>query len=421
MSNAFFLGLLGASSLFIGALLGVFWKPSRLISAAIMAFGSGTLLSALAFDITLPSYHGSGVWPVLTGFLAGGTLFNLLTRYVDRLGGFLRKPASRRRFLFQRRQAETSAILEEIAHVEVIQRIPPSEAQAVVPLLRPMHANPDDVLFREGDIGDWFGMIVKGEVDICKNGKAISKLGPGEVFGEMALLTGERRSAGVVARSPLELYRLNREHFDDLMTRSPHLARALSRVLAKRLQSTTDIRIRAERDLEAWRRMALDSVEIDLSPAEEQQMLQSLVKDAAPLAIWVGTLIDNVPEAIAIGMSAHLSINHSFLLAVFLANLPEALSSARGMKESGTSVRQILSLWGGQVILCGLCAVGGSILQMHSSPTVLSLAQGVSGGAILAMVASTMMPEAYELGGGSVSFSTILGFLTGFLLAVPEL
>ncbi|MEO0854280.1 MAG: protein kinase, partial [Cyanobacteria bacterium J06648_11] len=109
MPNAFFLGLLGASSLFIGALLGVYWKPSRIISAAIMAFGSGTLLSALAFDITLPSYHGGGAWPVLTGFLTGGTLFNLLTRYVDRLGGFLRKPASRRRFLFQRRQAETSA------------------------------------------------------------------------------------------------------------------------------------------------------------------------------------------------------------------------------------------------------------------------------------------------------------------------
>ncbi|WP_293017529.1 MULTISPECIES: hypothetical protein [unclassified Moorena] len=50
---AFFQGILGASSLALGALVGVFWQPNRTVSAAIMAFGSGTLICAIAFEITI--------------------------------------------------------------------------------------------------------------------------------------------------------------------------------------------------------------------------------------------------------------------------------------------------------------------------------------------------------------------------------
>ena len=88
---AFFQGVLGASSLAIGAIFGVFWQPSRKVSAAIMAFGSGTLLSAIAFEITIPVYKSSQFVPLLVGFLVGGGLFMGLTRYIDQHGGFLRK------------------------------------------------------------------------------------------------------------------------------------------------------------------------------------------------------------------------------------------------------------------------------------------------------------------------------------------
>jgi hypothetical protein len=79
--DALFQGLLGASSLLIGALVGIFWQPGRVFSAAIMAFGSGTLLSAIAFDIAEPVYETSGFWPVLTGFMLGGTLFTVVINY----------------------------------------------------------------------------------------------------------------------------------------------------------------------------------------------------------------------------------------------------------------------------------------------------------------------------------------------------
>ena len=53
-------GLLAASSLLAGAILGIGWQPARAFTAAIMAFGSGTLLSAIAFDITLPVFNDQG-------------------------------------------------------------------------------------------------------------------------------------------------------------------------------------------------------------------------------------------------------------------------------------------------------------------------------------------------------------------------
>ena len=123
--DALFQGLLGASSLLIGALVGIFWQPGRVFSAAIMAFGSGTLLSAIAFDIAEPVYETSGFWPVLTGFMLGGTLFTVVINYVDDRGGFIRHPSSSRRFLFHHRQEETSEILDRITHVEMLHTLSP--------------------------------------------------------------------------------------------------------------------------------------------------------------------------------------------------------------------------------------------------------------------------------------------------------
>lgn len=420
MLLAFWHGILGASSLLLGALLGVFWQPRRTLSAAIMAFGSGALLSALAFGITLSAYSEGGVWPLVLGFAIGCGLFATLTQIIDRLGGFLRKPASQRRFLFQTRQAQTSAILDDIIHVDVVKQIPPGEAQALVSLLRPLTVKAQETLFYEGDVGDWFGLIVRGEADVIKSNHPIALLKEGDVFGEMALLTGEPRSASIIARTDMDIYRLNREHFDDLMLRSPHLSAALSRVLARRLQSANNSQTNI--NYANWRRQAIDSVELDLSPAEEARMVASLSPGSAPVAIMVGTMLDNIPEALVIGMgSVGAGLSSSFLLAVFISNFPEALSSATGMRQNGTSIRRILSLWTGQVILCGFCAVGGSILQTYGNHLTIATTHAIAGGAILSMLSSTMMPEAYELGGATVSISTILGFLVGFLIAAPDL
>jgi zinc transporter ZupT len=96
------------------------------------------------------------------------------------------------------------------------------------------------------------------------------------------------------------------------------------------------------------------------------------------------------------------------------------MSSSLGMKQAGTSSKRILGLWGGAVLLSGLMALFGSIVVGFTAPWLVDVAQATAGGAILAMVASTMMPEAYEMGGGSVTLSTIAGFLISFWVASPS-
>jgi len=419
--DALFQGLLGASSLLIGAVLGICWKPGRVVTAAIMAFGSGTLLAAIAFDITQPVFEKAGFWPLLVGFVLGGTLFTLIINYIDDRGGFIRHPSSSRRFFYHHRQEETSEVLDEIAHVEMLHSLSPSEVQAIIPLLKPLSVEPGTTLCEEGAPGDAMFIILSGEADIYKGPQLMAQLGPGEMFGEMALLTGEERSASVIARTPMKLYELDKSDFDAMLTRSPHLASGLSRILARRLRETTQSTAKArERSEGQWRQQVLDSVEVDF-PLSEQQ-IQQLAKSSAPLAILVGTLMDNIPEALVIGFNTSSGqLSGSFLMAVFISNIPEALSSSVGMQQAGTSARRILTLWGGAVLLSGLTAMLGNYLGTFANDYVLGTAQALAGGAILAMLSSTMMPEAYELGGGTVTYSTIAGFLVGFWVVTLSL
>jgi zinc transporter ZupT len=216
----------------------------------------------------------------------------------------------------------------------------------------------------------------------------------------------------------MELYQLTQENFGQVLTHSPHLAWALSRTLARRLRLSVESQVAAERNLERWRKQLMEQVELDRLMREDPMTIQDLVKRSAPVAILMGTLLDNIPEATTIGINAgNNQIGWSFLLAVFISNFPEALSSAAGMRQAGTSKQQILGLWVGVVVLSGFVAIAGYALQSSISELFVAIAEAIAGGAILAMLASTMMPEAYELGGSSVSYSTIAGFLLGFAIA----
>jgi CRP-like cAMP-binding protein len=416
---AFLQGILGASSLALGAFVGIFWQTSQTISAAIMAFGSGTLISAIAFEITPNVYQktDNNFLPLLISFSLGGVLFTTLSQYIDQQGGFLRKPAASRRYLLEH-STETGNVLQRTAHIEVMQQLPNREKEILAALLAPIHAEPGDVLCREGEAGDYLYMIVEGEAEVCKGNKPLTRLAAGEIFGEMSLLTGEPRSATVVALTPMALYQLDQENFSQVLASSPHLAWALSRALSRRLRLATAHQAAAEEHLERWRQQLMDRVELDRLVREEPQTLKSLVNRSAPMAIAIGTLLDNIPESATIGINTGGGqIGWSFLLAVFISNFPEALSSAIGMKHAGTPKHQILALWIGVVGLSGFFAMAGYWLQAITSELAIAIAEGVAGGAILAMLASTMMPEAYELGGSSVSYSTIAGFLLGFFVA----
>lgn len=409
---AFLQGILGASSMALGASLAVAWQPSRKFSAAIMAFGSGTLIAAIAFEIAVKVYRETNFGILMVGFLFGGVLFTNLSKYIDEKGGFLRKPASSRRYIVEHNIYNSQELVEHLAHSEVMQALPEQEKHVLASLLTPHYVHPQEILCKEGDSGDYFYLIAEGEADVYKGNLWINRLGAGEIFGEMSLLTEEPRSATVIAATGMELYRLDRRNFSEILTRSPHLALALSRTLARRL------RLAVESQQLARTEFLHTPSSLEPLSSEDVKPLENLVKRSAPMAILVGTLLDNIPEATVIGMNVNLhQWGGAFLFAVFISNFPEALSSAFGMKQAGISNQRILTLWFGVVFLSGLMAIAGYCIRGGSSQMVVAIAEAIAGGGILAMLASTMMPEAYELGGSSVSYATIIGFLAGFLIS----
>jgi len=144
--------------------------------------------------------------------------------------------ASRRRITFPRVKLfsqDTKA--QALARSPLFQGLSKKELIALAKVTEDMEAPAGKVLCREGDLGHEFFVIVEGEVDIVKGGKRLRTEGPGEFFGEIALLENVRRTATVTARTPLRFFVLTRQSFSSLLHRQPRIERKILVELAKRV------------------------------------------------------------------------------------------------------------------------------------------------------------------------------------------
>lgn len=137
------------------------------------------------------------------------------------------------------------------------------------------------------------------------------------------------------------------------------------------------------------------------------------------LAIAAGALLDGVPESIVIGVSLLQGGNVSLVavIAIFISNLPEGLSSVVGMKKAGRSATYIFSVWIGIAVASGLAAGLGYVGFAGTPPAVIACTMTVAAGAMLAMLADTMIPEAFEAAHDFAGLITVIGFLTSFALS----
>jgi len=120
-------------------------------------------------------------------------------------------------------------------------------------------------------------------------------------------------------------------------------------------------------------------------------------------AIVIGALLDGIPESAAIGISLIEGggVGIALVAAVFLSNVPEGLSSAAGMRRAGRSPAYVLGLWGTATLASTLSALLGYLFLDGASGNVVAFIQSFAAGAVLTMLASTMMPQAYEDGAPS--------------------
>ena len=135
--------------------------------------------------------------------------------------------------------------------------------------------------------------------------------------------------------------------------------------------------------------------------------------------IVLGAIIDGVPESVALGVALFNSAAIGFLMlvAIFLSNFPESIASLTGLKNEGFKNRRIYLLWG----LVGIVTLGVTVASyqfLHGlSKNTLGIIEAFAAGSILAMLANSMIPEAYEEGGTAVGLLTVLGFLVAFVLS----
>jgi zinc transporter, ZIP family len=141
-------------------------------------------------------------------------------------------------------------------------------------------------------------------------------------------------------------------------------------------------------------------------------------KNTSGLSLLVGSIMDNIPENMALGISLVTggAVNIVLIAAIFISNFPEALSSTEGMKANGRSKKYILVLWSIAVIIGTISTAIGFAVLSKASPAIISIAISFAAGAILVMLAESMIPEAFEEGGSRIGLAAMAGFAVAFIL-----
>jgi zinc transporter ZupT len=130
------------------------------------------------------------------------------------------------------------------------------------------------------------------------------------------------------------------------------------------------------------------------------------------LAIWLGIALDGIPESLVIGGSMEgEAISLALIGGLFLANFPESMSSAVVMKKQGSAPWLIIAMWVSLMVMTAVGAAFGNVMIADAPHHWHGVLEGMAAGAMLAMIAQTMLPEAYHHGGWLTGLMTVCGFL----------
>ncbi|MBK5966992.1 hypothetical protein CCR95_23710 [Thiocystis minor] len=344
-----------------------------------MVFGGGALLAALTIDLVGAALERGHFNTLAIGAVCGGLLFVALNLLVNDFGGFVRKTSTTFYHLRRQEHRQLKRVMDQVTRTELFQALEDADCKVLAASARSQDYPRGSVIFEAADPADAAYILVSGTVEIydaADCSRPLARLGPNEIFGWYSTLTGAPTSDTAVATSDASVWVIPRESLDGLQ--------------------------RASNALELRQPM----------PAVASLSLSQAQHGGAPLAIFLGITLDGIPESLVIGSSMlHAAISVSLIVGLFLSNYPEALSSSVGMRQQGMSFGRILSMWSGLMLITGIGAAAGSVFFAGADPHVFAFVQGLAAGAMLTMIAETMLPEAYLKGGNVVGLSTLAGFL----------
>ncbi len=423
---AFLFGGLSALSLPLGALVGLWFNPGLRLTAAVMAFGAGALLCALALELVVPALEHfpneplEGFKWLALGAMIGCLLFIGLDHVISGMGGYLRKTSTITSRLKGLKKRHYRRILDKLSVLDLMVNLPPEEIRRVVSDIEKRVFRAGELICHEEDPCDALFLIESGRVQIVpgnsRQGQPPALLGPGEAFGELALVTGLPPIARAEAMEDTVVWEIHKDDFSEVVAVSPGLQRKLRGLMHDRARQPRDAVIDPVRS-EAWVAAASQDLESEVGDPTEAEIVRAAHSAKrsggnVALAIWLGIALDGIPESLIIGGSMEgTQISLALIGGLFLANFPESLSSAVVMKKQGSSGLLIIGMWCSLMVLTAVGAAYGNVFIADAPHALHGLLEGMAAGAMLAMIAQTMLPEAYDHGGWLTGLMTVSGFL----------
>ena len=424
---AFLFGGLSAASLPLGAAAGIWLNPGLRVTAAVMAFGAGALLCALALELVVPALAHFPDDPVegflwlALGAITGCLLFIGLDRALCDMGGYLRKHSTIANRLKIHKKKHYQKILDKLSVIDLMAALPPGEIRRVVSDIEKRVFKAGELICHEEDPLDALFLIESGTVHVLPhsdNGeqkKVVIKC-KGEAFGEMALVTGVPAIKRAEAVEDTVVWEIHKDDFNEVVAVSPGLQDTIDGLTAAHHAGEATPEIEKARSAK-WLETATQDLESELGKPTEAEIIHAASQQKSggsnvALAIWLGIALDGVPESLVIGGSMDgTTVSAALIGGLFLANFPESMSSASVMRKQGTPVSHIFGMWLSLMIMTAVGAAMGNVFIADAPLFLRAMLEGIAAGAMLAMIAQTMLPEAYEHGGWLTGLMTVVGFL----------
>jgi zinc transporter ZupT len=428
------LGLGTTSSSIAGAAIGLYLPLSKRVLACVLAFSAGALICALAIELAFEGAqelhrHGFSTrlaWAFVGGgFAIGAVLYYSASLFLEKQGGAVRYQTRFREYARDRKRHEARETIELLSRCDLLRHLPADEVERILPCIRPRHLTPGEILFRTGAPGDALFIVARGKVEVLVDAPSgessaehkLAELGPGQAFGEMALLSGGPRTATVRTLGEVDLMEIGREDFEQLVASDARIADAVKRLSHGR---AIDNLSAGGPNRATWARVASGSLE-HLSRSESDKMLSEASRGSG-LAIVLGNILDTIPGCLVIGakFSGLGSLSLTLILGMFLGGIPEAAASAAMLRKAGYRPNAIFGLWSTVLVAGVVAAAAGKLFIGSSESEVAIFSQALAGGAVLALISHAMIPEAIDEGGSLVVLPTVAGFLFALYLALAE-
>jgi CRP-like cAMP-binding protein len=431
VAMASLVGLAATSSSILGAALGLYVPISKRVLACILAFAAGSLISALAIDLAYTGalqLHANGLnartaWSCVGGgFAFGALIYYVSSVFLDGKGAAIRSPTLFRQYAIERKQKEAKERIALLASCDILRHLSPEAIEDILPVILTRHLAGGDILFRAGDPGDSLYIVERGGVDVLAEeagapGKTIAHLAEGKAFGEMALLSGKPRTATIRAAEETELLDIGKNDFERLIASDKQMAHAVEQMShARALSNLSDHALNPSR----WADVAASSLH-HVTRAETDSLLAEAGKGAG-LALVVGNILDTIPACLVIGakFSGLGSMSLTLVVGMFLGGIPEAAVSGAMLTKAGFSSKAIFGLWTIVLVVGFLAAGAGKLFLGDPNSIVAVFSQGIAGGAVLALIAHTMIPEAIHDGHRLIVLPTVGGFLFALYLSLAS-